>query len=87
MCLEARINGKIVQEQKLYLRKCFVFSEKFILENVIENKSQHEAFIKKKIVMDVCASVLSCSAMSDSATLWTIAHQALLSMGFSRREY
>ena len=25
--------------------------------------------------------------MSDSATLWTIAHQALLSMGFSRQEY
>ena len=25
--------------------------------------------------------------MSDSATLWTIAHQALLSMGFSMPEY
>ena len=25
--------------------------------------------------------------MSDSATLWTIAHQAPLSMGFSRPEY
>ena len=49
MCLEARIDGKIVQEQKLYLRKSFVFSEKFILENVVENKSKHEAFIKKKL--------------------------------------
>ena len=27
------------------------------------------------------------SVMSDSATLWTIAHQAPLSMGFSRQEY
>ena len=27
------------------------------------------------------------SAMSDSATLWTIAHQAPLSTGFSRQEY
>ena len=25
--------------------------------------------------------------MSDSATLWTVAHQALLSMGFSRKAY
>ena len=27
------------------------------------------------------------SAVSDSATLWTIAHQAPLSMRFSRQEY
>ena len=27
------------------------------------------------------------SVMSDSATLWTIARQAPLSMGFSRQEY
>ena len=27
------------------------------------------------------------SGVSDSATLWTIAHQAPLSMGFSRHEY
>ena len=32
-------------------------------------------------------AVLSCSIMSDSATLWTVARQALLSMGFSRQEY
>ena len=29
----------------------------------------------------------SCSVMSDPATLWTVAHQAPLSMGFSRQEY
>ena len=28
-----------------------------------------------------------CSAVSDSATLWTAAHQAPLSMGFSREDY
>ena len=33
------------------------------------------------------ARVLSCSVMSDSATPWTVAHQALLSMGFPRQEY
>ena len=31
-------------------------------------------------------SLLS-SVMSDSATLWTVAHQAPLSMGFFRQEY
>ena len=30
---------------------------------------------------------VSCSVVSDSATLWAIAHQALLSMGFPRQEY
>ena len=28
-----------------------------------------------------------CSVLSDSVTLWTVAHQAPLSMGFSRQEY
>ena len=30
---------------------------------------------------------VSCSVMSDSATPWTIAHQAHLSIEFSRQEY
>ena len=32
-------------------------------------------------------AVLSCSVVSDSATPWTIAHQAPLSMEFSRQEH
>ena len=32
-------------------------------------------------------SVLSCSVVSDSATSWTVARLAPLSMGFSRQEY
>ena len=31
--------------------------------------------------------ILSCSVVSDSATLWTVGHQAPLSMGFFRQEY
>ena len=31
--------------------------------------------------------MFSCSVMSDSATLWTVACQGPLSMGFSRQEY
>ena len=34
-----------------------------------------------------CGSMHMCSVASDSATLWTVAHQAPLSMGFSRPEY
>ena len=33
------------------------------------------------------AKSVSYSVMSDSATLWTVAHQAPLSMGFSMQEY
>ena len=33
------------------------------------------------------ALLLSCSVVSDSATPWTVTHQPLLSMGFSRHEY
>ena len=36
----------------------------------------------------VCVCVLSCSVVvSDPKTQWTVAHQAPLSMGFSRQEY
>ena len=34
-----------------------------------------------------CAVCQVASVVSDSATLWTVARQALLSMGFSRQEY
>ena len=34
----------------------------------------------------VCVCV-SCSVVSDSVTPWTVAHQAPLSMEFSRQEY
>ena len=36
----------------------------------------------------LCVCVFSCSVVPDSfATSWTVAHQAPLSMGFSRQEY
>ena len=36
--------------------------------------------------LDVCVCI-SHSVLSDSVILWTEAHQAPLSMGFSRQEY
>ena len=36
---------------------------------------------------ELCCAVLSCSVVSDSATPWTVACQAPLSMGFSKQEY
>ena len=37
----------------------------------------------------VCSTItlLNCSVVSDSATPWTVAHQAPLSMEFSRQKY
>ena len=35
----------------------------------------------------MCVCVCVCSVVSDSVTLWTVAHQAPLSMEFSRQEY
>ena len=37
------------------------------------------------VCVRACAHV--CSVVSDSVTPWTAAHQASLSMGFSRQEY
>ena len=42
------------------------------------------------VIQYVCVCVCVCvkfSVMSDSATLWTVARQAPLSMGFSKQEY
>ena len=38
--------------------------------------------IIEKVWKPLCSAVLSQSVMSDSATPWTVAHQAPLSMGF-----
>ena len=35
----------------------------------------------------ICVRAKVASVVSDSMTLWTVAHQAPLSMGFSRHEY
>ena len=44
--------------------------------------------LEKQSTGSVCASMLSCfSQVQLFATLWTIVHQALLPMGFSRQEY
>ena len=37
--------------------------------------------------MCVCVCVHMCSIISDSVTPWTVAHQAPLSIEFSRQEY
>ena len=44
----------------------------------------------KSVIRDLKVSMFACkvtSVMSDSAMPWTIAHQAPLSMEFSRQEY
>ena len=45
-------------------------------------------YIDKYMYMHICVCVLShFSHVQLFATLWTVAHQAPLSMGFSRQEY
>ena len=68
----------------------------------IHNKIDHFCVMKYKIqwhqIHSYCCAymcsyclhtcvVLSCSVLFDSAILWTVAHQAPLSMGFPRQEY
>ena len=50
----------------------------------------HQIKISPKIAFCLVAGLdksVNCSAVSDSATPWTVAHQAPLSMGFPRQEY
>ena len=42
-------------------------------------------WVTLKLKLGLCCG--SCSVVSDSATPWTVAYQAFLSMGFSRHEY
>ena len=61
----------------------------------MENFHQHKIIVSRKQIRKIKAfqlikiesEIVSCSVMSDSANLWTIACQALLSMEFSRQEY
>ena len=53
---------------------------------VIKKKKKNLPSVQNLTNSLMCLHV--CSVMSDSfATLWTVAHQAPLSMGFSRQEY
>ena len=45
--------------------------------------SEEELWLRKS----GCTCMLRCSVTSDSATSWTVPHQAPLSMGFSRQKY
>ena len=47
---------------------------------------RHVQLAPEQCEFALCLCV-SCSGMSDSATPWTLAHQVLLSMKFSRQEY
>ena len=52
------------------------------------NKRQYVLRVFRHHIMDsydMCSRVLSCGRLF--ATLWTVARQAPLSMGFSRQEY
>ena len=69
---------------------CQHITNSFTLQDRFINQA-YETRIKPRIRVCLHAQLLytsaSCSVMSDSATPWTVACQAPLSMGFSRQEY
>ena len=62
---------------------------KAILQSEVEVKKKKTLYINTRVCVCVCVCALMLSHFSCvwfSATLWTVAHQAPLSMGFSRQE-
>jgi len=54
----------------------------------MNNNSKLEGVVIDGIPQKLCVGVFSCSVASDSfRPPWTVAHQAPLSMDFSRKEY
>jgi len=58
------------------------------LEMILRSDAIHRKKDKHPMMWLICCAVLSCfSHIPLFATPWTVAHQAPLSMGFSRQEY
>ena len=75
----------LITQRKIY---CLLLREakflKFIIPKArIEGRKQTPSYITGYYYK----LVYVCSVVSDFATLWTVAHQASLSLGFSRQEY
>ena len=71
----------------IYLSLCPGVAFLQICQNLLHPKALLAWFLSLKPFLDSVICMLSVSVMSDSATSWTIAHQAPLFMGFSRQEY
>ena len=56
---------------------------RYIKHWILFDKLKVLKFLRKKVKSEI----VSYSVVSDSATPWTVAHQAPLFMGFSRQEY
>ena len=66
------------------------FNTKVCLSNYQILGTSHDSFCLKKVLkFDQLyeSESVSCSVLSDFATSWTVAHQASLSVGFSRQEW
>ena len=61
----------------------------FLLKTCLTNKWNFFFCSSQQIMtfLPLCWAVLSCSVVSDSATPWTVAGQASLSLAFSRQEH
>ena len=75
----------LITQRKIY---CLLLREAKFLKLIIpkartEGRKQTPSYIAGYYYK----LVYVCSVVSDFATLWTVAHQASLSLGFSRQEY
>ena len=61
------------------------YNHKCLLMTILH--SQSSLVTKYFVIIRTLSLCLVISVVSDSATLWTVAHQAPLSMEFSRQEY
>ena len=57
------------------------------LQHSLSNNGNHKNSIYLYNCTNLCCCCVSCSVVSDYETLWIVAHQAPLFMGFPRQEY
>ena len=84
---KATTAGKIIWLKKKWSFRAWdgIFLTHFLLTLLIRSSYVYFKYLIRKLQYEI--ESISFSVVSDSATPWTIAHQAPLSMGFSRQEY
>ena len=80
------MSNKYVQLHKIHsLSQCSIWNQVIVVYFTLNTKFQRTVAVPTPLPAFSLVSVSdSCSVVSDSATLWSIAHQASLSMDFSR---
>ena len=78
---------KSKNESPMWLLQRIFQKSSQLYSNVALYRLPQHMRLYKCVCVCVCVHMRMHSVMSDSATPWTVAHQAPLSVGFSRQEY